>query len=226
MKKLHCITEAKSNSGLQMENCMCPLASLLLFFRWAVQHVHQSARLQAQVEPHCGHHQRYVQKWHFIVLVGLYIITVLCKSYLINTWVVLTRAVRTCNQCKDLPTISTVHLLLSLRHYCPVLLCQINYFWVELSWVIITLLTHWSYVSKALNRVHSGSGISNETQCYNATLCLFGWAHTQNYPWKMMWFMLFSGDDASDARPGMRGGHQMYFDVLTGKINSRHAELF
>ena len=55
--------------------------------------------------------------------------------FLVFHWVVLTRAVRICNQCKDLPTISTVHLLLSLRHYCPVLLCQINYFWVELSWV-------------------------------------------------------------------------------------------
>ena len=50
---------------------------------------------------------------------------------------VLTRAVRICNQCKDLPTISTVHLLLSLRDYCPVLVCQINHFGVESSWVEI-----------------------------------------------------------------------------------------
>ena len=53
--------------------------------------------------------------------------------FLVFHWVVLTRAVRICNQCKDLPTISTLHLLLSLRDYCPALLCQVNHFWVELS---------------------------------------------------------------------------------------------
>ena len=51
--------------------------------------------------------------------------------FLVFHWVVLTRAVGICNQCKDLPTISTVHLLLSLRDYCPVLLCQINHFEFE-----------------------------------------------------------------------------------------------
>ena len=57
--------------------------------------------------------------------------------FLVFHWVILTRVVRIHNQCKDLLTISTVHLLLSLRDYCPVLLCQINHFgvWVESSWV-------------------------------------------------------------------------------------------
>ena len=39
------------------------------------------------------------------------------------SWVVLTRAVRTCNQCKDLPTISTVYLycMIIVQVFCAIM---------------------------------------------------------------------------------------------------------
>ena len=39
------------------------------------------------------------------------------------SWVVLTRAVRTCNQCKDLPTISTVYLfyMIIVHVFCAIM---------------------------------------------------------------------------------------------------------
>ena len=41
----------------------------------------------------------------------------------IISWVVLTRAVRTCNQCKDLPTISTVYLycMIIVQVFCAIM---------------------------------------------------------------------------------------------------------
>ena len=65
--------------------------------------------------------------------------------FLVFHWVVLTRALRICNQCRDVPAFSTMYLLLSLRDYCPVLLRQINHFWV-LSWVEI----HWPAIIRSI----------------------------------------------------------------------------
>ena len=71
------------------------------------------------------------------------------------SWVVLTRAVRTCNQCKDLPTISTVYLfyMIFVHVFCAIMsnkLFRVRVITCTCAWYLLLVQNLW-YIIQAVD---------------------------------------------------------------------------